>query len=72
MVNKKTEGAKGSARMKELGRMPIQLWVTREEMDELRWAAKLNRRPVTQFILVAATEVTAELRRKFKRRRAKP
>jgi uncharacterized protein (DUF1778 family) len=53
----------GSAKMKALGKKPILLWVTPEQMEQLQKAAALQMRPVSQFVayhtLQAAVKVAA-------------
>lgn len=44
--------ASGAVRMAELGKRPVQLWFTVEDLERLKRAAKADRRPVTQFITI--------------------
>jgi len=50
MVKKKKQKSGGS-RMMALGKKPIMLWVTPDEHARIKWAAEIDRRPMTQFIL---------------------
>lgn len=54
----------GSAKMYELGKKPSLLWYTPEDFALVKAAAKADRRPMTQFAIVAtlaaARKVMAE------------
>jgi uncharacterized protein (DUF1778 family) len=50
----KTKKKTGGARMHERGRRPSQLWYTPEDYDQVQRAARLVRRPMTQFAIMAA------------------
>lgn len=42
----------GGARLTASGRKPILLGVTQAELDTIRQAAQIDRRPVTQFLIL--------------------
>jgi len=52
----RTIKSNGGKRMMELGKKPVQLWLTVKEHELLTYAAKASYRPLTQFILRAAVE----------------
>jgi uncharacterized protein (DUF1778 family) len=50
----------GATAMRERGRRPSQLWYAPEDYDQVQRAARIVRRPMTQFAILAAL---AEARR---------
>jgi uncharacterized protein (DUF1778 family) len=51
LQKKKQKQLSGSAKMYRLGKKPILLWVTPEELEVIRAAAAGERRPVAQFVV---------------------
>lgn len=56
MPTTKPKKKTGAVRMLELGKRPIQLWLTEEELAAIRAAAAADRRPVSQWVLLQALE----------------
>ncbi len=61
---KKQGTESGGKRMAKLGYKPSQLWYTEEEYELVQAAAKIDRRPMTQFAIRAAL---AEAKRVLKK-----
>lgn len=59
-MSKRARKSSGAVRMQELGKRPIQLWATMEELAAIRTAAAADRRPVSQWVLLQALQA-AEL-----------
>jgi hypothetical protein len=55
-MKKKRKQLSGSAKMTALGKKPVLLWLTPEQLDQVRRAAALSMRPVTQFVLFHAVQ----------------
>lgn len=51
----------GGRRMKELGHIASQLWYTPEDYELVLTASILDRRPMTTFAILAATEAARQL-----------
>jgi hypothetical protein len=58
-MKKKRKQLSGSAKMTALGKKPVLLWLTPEQLDQVRRAAALSMRPVTQFVLFHAVQGAA-------------
>jgi uncharacterized protein (DUF1778 family) len=54
----------GGKRMAKLGYKPSQLWYTEDEYDLVQSAARIDRRPMTQFAIRAAVAEAKRVLRK--------
>lgn len=62
---------KGAARMLELGKKPIQIWVSLSEWAELKAAAMVEHRSVAGYVEISALLAAAECLRMHEERHRK-
>jgi len=60
----KTKQTSGGARLKASGKVPVLLGLLPEEAEEIRAAAKLDGRPVTQFLTYHGLAAAKKIRKK--------
>ena len=54
-------------RMRESGRRVSQVWLTSEEYEAIRQAAAIERRPMTQILVLGGLALAEKIRKKSKK-----